>query len=121
MSEYLQIGDMLWCNDGRSHTRPWFECEITGETRQSWLCGYRGMYKVNKKTMFENLGDMGSRRWYVPTAMYVEKWLRQHPREIAKLVEKCRDVEVLMHISTLIGYVAEDPAPPVHANQGAGR
>lgn len=108
----MNVGDKIWCHDYRSHRRPWFDETITGETRQSWLVGFHGAYKVNKKTMQENCGTMGHRQWYTETAKYVRLWLGKHPRAIAAQVETCKDVDLLLKIAALVGYEAEAPALP---------
>lgn len=105
----MQIGDKLWCHDYRSNRTPWFEAEITGETKQSWILMHS---KVNKKTMLENCGNMGHRQWYTETARFVRLWLSKHPRAIAAQVETCKDVDLLLKIAALIGYEAEVPTVP---------
>jgi hypothetical protein len=103
----IKIGDALWCHDYRSNQRPWFEDTIKGETRISWLLGYQGSIKVNKKTMLENCGTMGSRQWHTPESKAERDWLTSHRRKIGDLVIATRDVATLQKVAELIGYEAK--------------
>lgn len=105
----MQIGDTIWCHDFRSQTRPWFEHEITGETRQSWIVG---PYKVNKKTMSENLGSYGSRKWHTRDSMNESRWVRANRYKIAEKVQLCQDAKVLYQVAQVLGFDVTDPSAP---------
>lgn len=109
MAEELKIGSKVWCHDYRSNRQPWFEMEITGETRVSWLMGTYP-HKVNKKTMLENQGAYGHRQWHSAESMLEYTWLSNHPRHIAALVASSKDVALLLRIATMVGYVVEAPS-----------
>lgn len=105
----MKIGDKIWCHDYRSNRRPWFEAEIDGETRMSWIVGSR---KINKKTMLENQGQWGNVQWHTEESMQTERWVNMNRHKIAAHVEGCRDMETLRKIAAVVGYQAETPALP---------
>jgi hypothetical protein len=110
----MQTGDEIWCHDTTSHTHPWFKETISAETSQSWLLGQCGQYKVNKKTMLENMGQYGDRRWYSDEDRASKMWVDQNRWKIAKVVEGCQDIDLLGKIAAVIGcdccpsYMIED-------------
>jgi hypothetical protein len=104
----LKVGDTLWCHDGRSHSRPWFEDTIKGETRVSWLLGHAGDIRVNKKTMLENMGAYGNRRWHTPESKANIDWLSKHRSKITSIVGSS-DIDTLKAVAAIIKY---DKAKP---------
>lgn len=104
----MKVGDTLWCHDHRDHRRPWFEKTITSETRMSWIVGDHGGFKVNKKTMLENMGAWGTRKWHTKESMDNEIWVSRNRYKIADSVQSCRDPEVLRQVAALVGHEIND-------------
>lgn len=103
MADALKVGDTLWCHDHRSNRRPWFEDTIKGETRISWLLGHSGDTKVNKKTMLENMGAYGNRKWLTPESKAEIDWLNRHRAKIVSIVSTS-DIVTLKAIAEIIEY-----------------
>lgn len=88
--------------------RRWREYLIIGETRVSWIVGWRESgseaFKINKKTGEANTGDRI--RWSLDglrEEWEEAQWVSKNAYRIAEKVQRC-DVATLRQIAALIGY-----------------
>jgi hypothetical protein len=101
----LKVGDVLWCYDYRSNSKPWFDKTITGETKQSWVIGeVWSTHKVLKKDLTENQGAYGRRQWFTSEGRDNYLWIHNHAPRMAEAVRTITDIELLKQIAELIGY-----------------
>lgn len=105
MTSEIKVGTVLWCHDYRSNSHKWFAETITGQTKQSWIMeGTHHPSKLLKKTMMENMGAYGHRRWYTAGQKEEYLWINTHRRLIGAAVEGCGNIETLKQVAALIGY-----------------
>jgi len=123
----MQIGDKVWIFDdnrrvyqddkGNKTVSPWFrghfvEKYIVGETKQSWLVGYKGNMlddktniKVNKKNLTYSIGNNYGRngKLYISEEEINQKcWMEENLRIIIRKVEQCTDYEKLRKIEEIL-------------------
>lgn len=104
----IEVGTELWART--DYGRPdWVSERITGETKQSWLVG-KWATKINKKTMLENLGQRGSRRWFTERGMEEDKFVTANRWKISKIVETL-GYEQLCKVAELVGYEPSSITP----------
>lgn len=79
---------------------------IKSETKQSWLSGYRGEDRVNKKTMRE-AGRSGfhGHQWFTEEGRAAQIWLHEHRQPIVRALEHA-NVEQLRRVAEIVGYAA---------------
>lgn len=77
---------------------------IRGETKFSWLTGYRGDIKVNKKTL-RSSADRGylPHQWYTVEERDGMLWLAEHRHKIIRRLEGAT-LDQLKQVAAIVGY-----------------
>lgn len=79
---------------------------IKGETKQSWLTGYRGETRVNKKTLKESgKNGFGGHQWFTDDGKAAQLWLHDHRQHIIRALEN-GTVDQLKRVAEIVGYAA---------------
>ena len=123
----MQVGDNVWIFDsnrrryvdfkGNKLTMCWYrghfdERYIVGETKQSWLVGYKGSLpdnrlnlKVNKKTLqysTTNTYGLDGKLYISEEEVEQTCWIHDNHYKIREKVDKCDDYEKLKKIEEII-------------------
>lgn len=99
--------------DGRAQGGPiyaehFFPFVIQGETKHSWLTGYRGEEKVNKRTMRSaGKGGFHGHDWFTEEGKAGRIWLARHRHKIIRHLEHATE-EQLRRVAEIVGYRASD-------------
>ena len=73
---------------------------IDGETKFSWLADG---FKINKKTMHENVPNYSGHQWYTADEMEGAVWMHEHRHQIMRAIERA-PITQLRQIAELVGY-----------------
>ena len=123
----MQIGDKVWIFDGNRRiykddkgnklNSPWYrghfiEKYIIGETKQSWIIGYKGNeidsgtnLKVNKKTLTYSItNNFGlDRKLYISEEeINCKCWVYENRSGIIRKIEQCTDYDKLRKIEDIL-------------------
>jgi hypothetical protein len=123
----MQIGDKVWIFDsnrrkyeddkGNKLNRCWYryhfiERYIIGETKQSWIVGYKDSsladrinYKVNKKTLTYSTTNLVAHDGILYTSeeeINRKCWLNDNQYSIRERVSRCTDYEKLKKIEEIL-------------------
>jgi len=123
----MQIGDKVWIFDGNRRIyeddkgnktqNPWYrghfvEKYIIGETKQSWIVGYKGNdidsktnFKANKKTLIYSIINNYSldKKLYISEEEIERKcWVYENRSRIIRKVEQCHDYDKLRKIEEIL-------------------
>lgn len=114
----MKIGDKVWVVDLYRRNREFgvrgsfVERYILGETRVSWIVGYKGWnvdhvsnIKVNKKKL-TYVGQDGYMNTLYTSEEQINKhcWVQENRHKISHSVGCCYDYDTLKQIADIIGY-----------------
>ena len=104
----MKVGDTIYGyhvnNNRASRDYPelpyyWAPYEITGETRQSWICGD---IKIDKKTMVERQYNYSPIQFVSTLEEVIRKDFIDNRWRLARKIEECKDYDILKKIDELL-------------------
>ena len=108
----MQVGDKVWIFDSNRRRYEFVEKYILGETKQSWIVGYktasieeRSNLKVNKKTLIystTNTLSLDGRLYIYEEEIDRECWLNDNHYRIKELVGECKNYDKLKKIEEIL-------------------